>query len=181
TDLHTAVVVLVVSGVVGGLLLLPAMSSVERDVRNGLVATMTDEEAVRLREAGQTPVLLCRGLEVSYAGVQVLFGVDLTVQRGEIVAVLGTNCAGKSTLLRAVAGLHEASGGAIYVDGEDVTHRPPHENAAAGVVYVPGGQAGAPTLSVEENLAAASWLLRDDAPAREAAHQRVFELFPTLA
>ncbi|HMC69798.1 MAG TPA: ATP-binding cassette domain-containing protein, partial [Mycobacteriales bacterium] len=103
------------------------------------------------------------------------------MQRGEIVAVLGTNGAGKSTLLRAVAGLHEATGGAIYVDGEDITHRPPHENAAAGVVYVPGGQAGAPTLTVEENLAAASWLLRDDPTAREAAHERAFRLFPVLA
>src|SRR3954467_7497870 len=181
SDLHTAVVVLVVSGIIGGLLLLPAMSHVERDVRNGMVASMADEEALRLREAGETPLLLCRGLEVSYAGVQVLSRVDLTVQRAEIVAVLGTNGAGKSTLLRAVAGLHEASGGAIYVDGEDVTHRPPHENAAAGVVYVPGGQAGAPTLTVEENLAAASWLLRDDPAARRAAHDRAFGLFPVLA
>jgi len=181
SDLHTAVVVLVACGVIGGLLLLPALSQVERDVRNGLVASMTDEESLRLREAGQTPLLLCRGLEVGYGGVQVLFGVDLTVRRGEIVAVLGTNGAGKSTLLRAVAGLHEATGGAIYVDGEDITHRPPHENAAAGVVYVPGGQAGAPTLTVEDNLAAASWLLRRDPEALTAARERVFRLFPVLA
>src|SRR5437763_19318 len=71
SDLHTAVVVLVVSGIIGGLLLLPAMSHVERDVRNGVVASMADEEALRLREAGETPLLRCRGLEVSYAGVQV--------------------------------------------------------------------------------------------------------------
>ena len=180
TDLHAAVIVLVVSGVLGAVALLPALSHVERDVRNGLVAAMTDEEAMRLRESGETALLLCRALEVGYGGVQVLFGVDLTVQRGEIVAVLGTNGAGKSTLLRAVAGLHEATGGAIYVDGEDITHRPPHENAAAGIVYVPGGQAGAPTLTVDENLHAASWMLRGDDEAIAAARDRVFTLFPAL-
>ena len=180
TDLHAAVIVLICAGVLGAVALLPALGSVERDVRNGLVTAMTDEEAVRLRESGQTALLLCRDLEVGYGGVQVLFGVDLTVQRGEIVAVLGTNGAGKSTLLRAIAGLHEATGGAIYVDGEDITHRPPHENAAAGIVYVPGGQAGAPTLTVEENLHAAAWMLRGDNDAVAAARARVFALFPAL-
>jgi branched-chain amino acid transport system ATP-binding protein len=181
SDLHTAVIVLVASGVIGGLLLLPALGNVERDVRNGVVASMADEEALRARSSGQTPLLLCRGVEVEYGGVQVLFGADLTVDAGEIVAVLGTNGAGKSTLLRAIAGLHEASGGAIYVDGEDVTHRPPHENAAAGVVYVPGGQAGAPSLTVEDNLQAATWLLRGDPAAVASAYERVFRLFPRLA
>jgi ABC-type branched-subunit amino acid transport system ATPase component/predicted MFS family arabinose efflux permease len=180
SDLRTAVIVLVASGVLGAVSLLPALTNVERDVRNGVVAAMTDEEALRLRESGGTALLLCRGLQVGYGGVQVLFGVDLTVQRGEIVAVLGTNGAGKSTLLRAIAGLHEATGGAIYVDGEDITHRPPHENAAAGVVYVPGGQAGAPTLTVEDNLLAAGWMLRGDATALAAARERVFTLFPVL-
>ena len=68
-----------------------------------------------------------------------LFDVDLDVREGEIVALLGTNGAGKSTLLKAISGVVEADRGAIVLDGRDITHAPPNEIAALGIVQVPGG------------------------------------------
>jgi branched-chain amino acid transport system ATP-binding protein len=115
---------------------------------------------------------------VTYDDVQVLFNVDFDVEEGEIVALLGTNGAGKSTLLRAIAGVQEASNGAIFLDGDDITHVPPHENAARGIVMMPGGNAVFPTLSVEENLRTAMWMYREgDAGDRL---DRVLEMFPVL-
>ncbi|TAL23413.1 MAG: ATP-binding cassette domain-containing protein, partial [Frankiales bacterium] len=67
------------------------------------------------------PLLSCRGVDVAYDKVQVLFGVDLDVERGEIVALLGTNGAGKSTLLKAVSGLVTPVAGSIWFDGVDIT------------------------------------------------------------
>ncbi len=68
------------------------------------------------------PVLVCRGVDVAYDKVQVLFGVDLEVGRNEIVALLGTNGAGKSTLLKAISGLVDPKAGEIWFDGADITH-----------------------------------------------------------
>ena len=84
--------------------------------------------------------LSCRGVEVAYDKVQVLFGADIEVQPGEIVALLGTNGAGKSTLLRAISGITAPSNGAIFYDGEDISYLPPHEHVARGIVTVPGGK-----------------------------------------
>ena len=84
---------------------------------------------------------MCRGVEVAYDQVQVLFGVDIEVQAGEIVALLGTNGAGKSTLLKAISGLVDPIGGAIFFDGRDITHADAVQAAKAGIVQVPGGKA----------------------------------------
>ncbi len=109
------------------------------------------------RGAGRAPprrvqAALVKGLDVGYGSVQVLFGVDFEVDEGEIVALLGTNGAGKSTLLKAISGLVEADGGAIIFDGRDITHAPPDEIAALGIVQVPGGKGVFPSLTVAENL-----------------------------
>jgi ABC-type branched-subunit amino acid transport system ATPase component len=71
------------------------------------------------------PLLSCRGVDVAYDKVQVLFGVDLDVERGEIVALLGTNGAGKSTLLKAVSGLVQPVAGQVCFDGKDITRPTP--------------------------------------------------------
>ncbi|MBV8235981.1 MAG: ATP-binding cassette domain-containing protein, partial [Acidimicrobiia bacterium] len=71
--------------------------------------------------ASTSPLLDCRGLDVSYGHVQVLFGVDFSVDEGEIVALLGTNGAGKSTLLKAAAGLVRPTKGCVTFAGEDIT------------------------------------------------------------
>src|SRR5436853_7934929 len=92
------------------------------------------------------PALVCRGIDVAYDKVQVLFGVDLDVERNEIVALLGTNGAGKSTLLKAISGLVEPSAGKIWFDGQDITKSDAVTTSKMGIIQVPGGKAVFPTL-----------------------------------
>jgi ABC-type branched-subunit amino acid transport system ATPase component len=92
----------------------------------------------------------------------VLHGVDMELDEGEIVALLGTNGAGKSTLLKAISGVVEADRGAIVLDGRDITHAPPNEIAALGIVQMPGGQGVFGSLTVRENLDSGGWTNRRD-------------------
>ena len=142
---------------------------------------MTDVESRnQAHGADVAPLLECRGIDVAYGPVQVLFGVDLTVQPGEIVALLGTNGAGKSTLLKAISGLARPKRGTVIFDGHDVTGEAAHLTAARGLVQMPGGKGVFPMLSVKENLRLACWLFRDDSDRVEAKVGEVLELFPRL-
>jgi branched-chain amino acid transport system ATP-binding protein len=98
-------------------------------------------------------LLSCHRLDVAYGGVVALAGVSLTVAPGEVLAVVGLNGAGKTSLLRALAGLEPAAHGTVEVAGQDVTAWFPHLRARLGVAFVPGGAAVLPTLTVRENLA----------------------------
>ena len=126
------------------------------------------------------PALVCRGVDVAYDKVQVLFGVDLEVERNEIVALLGTNGAGKSTLLKAISGLVDPSAGQIWFDGVDITHADALTTSRMGIIQVPGGKAVFPTLTVAEHLRAAGWLYRDDPEYLKAANEEVLDTFPRL-
>ena len=127
------------------------------------------------------PLLSCRGVDVAYDKVQVLFGVDLDVERGEIVALLGTNGAGKSTLLKAVSGLVPLVGGSIWFDGKDITRADAVATATQGIVQVPGGKAVFPTLTVAEHFKVGAWLFADEDPADvDARTQEVLGMFPRL-
>jgi len=178
--LRTALLVLLPVYVIGALLVTSAAGGVARDIRAATAASMADEESRRAREEGRTKLLVCRDVDVTYDGTPVLFNVDFDVEDGELVALLGTNGAGKSTLLRAITGVQEASNGAIFLDGRDITHRPPAENAKDGVVFVPGGRAVFPSLTVIENLRVAGYLDRDDHAAVDARVEEVLGLFPSL-
>ncbi len=130
---------------------------------------------------GQGPLLTCRGVDVCYDKVQVLFGVDLDVHEGEIVALLGTNGAGKSTLLKAVSGLVRPTAGRITFAGVDISKATPQETTALGIVQVPGGKAVFPTLTVAEHFKAGCWLYaRQTAEEIQERTQRVLEMFPRL-
>jgi branched-chain amino acid transport system ATP-binding protein len=166
--------------VVGALVNLSAASFFEFDRRNALAASMADHEWRLAKASGQGKMLVCRDVDVEYDGVQVLFGVDFDVEEGQIIALLGTNGAGKSTLLRAISGTQEASAGAIVFDGRDITHMPPHETAARGVIHMPGGRGIFPGLSVRENIILGNWLNTDDPEAQRARVDEVFEIFPIL-
>ncbi|MEA3019498.1 MAG: branched-chain amino acid transport system ATP-binding protein livF [Actinomycetota bacterium] len=127
------------------------------------------------------PALVCRGIDVAYDKVQVLFGVDMEVERNEIVALLGTNGAGKSTLLKAISGLVDPSAGQIYFDGQDITHADALATSKMGIIQVPGGKAVFPTLTVAEHFKASTWLYQHDDPAEvQARVDRVLELFPRV-
>ena len=125
-------------------------------------------------------MLEARGVEFAYGSVQVLFGVDLTVEAGEIVALLGTNGAGKSTLLNLLAGLEAPSAGTVRLDGEDVTGADARELVRRGVVLVQGGRAVFGDLTVAENLEVGLHALRlGRAEARRRAGE-VLDRFPGL-
>jgi branched-chain amino acid transport system ATP-binding protein len=125
--------------------------------------------------------LSCRGVEVAYGSVQILFGVDMDVGGDEIVALLGTNGAGKSTLLKAISGLVDPMGGTITFDGEDITHIGAVKAARLGIVQVPGGRATFPTLTVAEHFRAGTWLYaREPKAAVQERIDRVLEQFPRL-
>ena len=126
-------------------------------------------------------LLACRGVDVAYDKVQILFGVDLEVQEGEIVALLGTNGAGKSTLLKAVSGLVDPTAGQILFGGVDITHADAATTAKMGIVQVPGGKAVFPTLTVAEHFKAGCWLFAAEDPAEVTARtERVLDMFPRL-
>jgi ABC-type branched-subunit amino acid transport system ATPase component/branched-subunit amino acid ABC-type transport system permease component len=126
-------------------------------------------------------LLVVQDLEASYGPVQILFGIDLHVAEGEAVALLGTNGAGKSTLLRAVSGLRRPDRGTVRFGGEDITGRPAHAIAALGLAQVPGGAGVFPSLTVAENLRAASWLLRGRPADLAEGEAEAAQLFPILA
>ena len=161
--------------VIGGIVFASGASGVERDIRAAEAAAVADAEHRRRREEGGMPLLVIRDLAVDYDGVVVVSDVDLDIDVGEIVALLGTNGAGKSTLLQAIAGTQEASGGAVFFDGRDITHAPPHENAARGIAVMPGGAATFPALTVADNLRAAAWPTHNEHRIDE-----VLDLFPAL-
>jgi ABC-type branched-subunit amino acid transport system ATPase component len=96
--------------------------------------------------------LEARGIEFAYGTVQVLFGIDLSVGDGEVVALLGTNGSGKSTLLELLAGLSRPTAGTIALDGDDVTGADAKEMVRRGVVLIQGGRAVFGDLTVMENL-----------------------------
>jgi branched-chain amino acid transport system ATP-binding protein len=124
--------------------------------------------------------LTCRGVDVAYEGVQVLFGVDLEVEAGEMVALLGTNGAGKSTLLRAVSGLVDPIAGSIDFDGVDITHADAVRTSRMGIVQLPGGRAIFPTLTVSDHFRAACWLQRDKSDGFDDRVEAATSKFPRI-
>jgi branched-chain amino acid transport system ATP-binding protein len=165
---------------VAGFVARSAAAFVRRDVEQADMSLATAAELRRqLEETGGRALLACRSVEVAYGPVQVLFGVDLEVRPGEIVALLGTNGAGKSTLLKAISGLVEPLGGAIFFAARDITHADANQTAALGIAHVPGGTAIFPTLTVTEHLRLAAWLEKDAAHVRQATDE-VFALFGVL-
>ncbi|HJR26269.1 MAG TPA: ATP-binding cassette domain-containing protein [Acidimicrobiales bacterium] len=130
---------------------------------------------------GREPYLAVRGLDASYGPVQVLFGLDLDVYEGEIVALLGTNGAGKSTLFKCITNLLEPTAGSVTFAGDDITGRRTEDIATGGIVMMPGGRSVFPTLTVRDNLRLACWIKRHDKAAVQEAEERVLDLFPRLA
>jgi len=124
-------------------------------------------------------VLEVTGLEVHYGGIRAVKGIDLRVEAGELVCLIGANGAGKSSSLRAISGMAPAAAGAVSYDGRTVTGLAAFERARAGLILVPEGRGVFPQLSVEENLAMGAYSRRDAEVGRDRAH--VFELFPRLA
>ncbi len=126
-------------------------------------------------------LLTSTGVEASYGSLQVLFGFDLAVERNELLALLGTNGAGKSTVLKALAGLLPPASGAVTFDGRDISGLPAEDVARLGLSLMPGGRGVFPTLTVDENLRLACWMLRQDPGAAATARHEAVTMFPILA
>ncbi len=136
---------------------------------------MTATNAARLLEAPR--LLEATGLVGGYGGMDILNGVDIAVDAGEIVVVVGPNGAGKSTAMKAIVGLLPLKSGRVIFAGDDITGTAPEILAGRGIAYVPQERNVFRSLTVEENLAMGAYLRRDDI---QPVLARMYELFPTL-
>jgi len=128
-------------------------------------------------------LLEIKDLCLDYGAVRALDNVSVDVGENEIVAVLGANGAGKTSLLRAVSGLRPRTSGSVTFRGEDVASIPAYALASRGIAHVPEGRRVFATLSVAENLKLGAYGVRGSRDARtsKAAEARIYELFPILA
>jgi branched-chain amino acid transport system ATP-binding protein len=144
------------------------------------VERLDPTHVTKARRTKGSVLLETKGLTVSYDGVQVLFGVDLEIDEGEMVALLGTNGAGKSTTLNAISGIVEPDGGNVWFEGEAVTGEAPERTAARGIIQVPGGRGVFPGLTVEENLKMGCFMIRRDTSLVGERMSEMLDLFPRL-
>lgn len=126
-----------------------------------------------------SPLLEVTDLAVSYGDVQVVWKADLSVAEGSIVALIGSNGAGKTTILRALSGLLKPAAGSISFAGDAVAASSPLEFVSRGLIHVPEGRRLFPSLSVLDNLMLGAYL-RSDRAAIASDIERVFTLFPRL-
>jgi len=120
-----------------------------------------------------------KDLSSGYGEVQILWGISLSVEKGKLTTVIGPNGAGKTTLLRTIMGLVKPWGGSILLDGEDITHLPPHKKVERGLVLIPEGRQIFPEMTVLENLEMGAFTSKAAKHFRENL-ERVFDLFPRL-
>jgi ABC-type branched-subunit amino acid transport system ATPase component len=125
-----------------------------------------------------TTVLEATEVVSGYGEVEILHGVSLRLDRGEIVAIIGPNGAGKSTLMKAVFGLLKIKSGTVRLEGEDVTGVPPERIVRKGVCYVPQSENVFPSLSIQENLEMGAFTRKDGYRQRL---EEMYRLFPDLA
>jgi branched-chain amino acid transport system ATP-binding protein len=122
-------------------------------------------------------MLECRGLVSRYGGIEALHEVNLHVDEGEIVTLLGANGAGKTTMLRTISGLHRAHSGTITFDGKPIEKINANEIVGLGLCHVPEGRRVFAAMSIKENLSMGAYLRKGSVAEDE---ERVFTLFPVL-
>jgi len=123
-------------------------------------------------------MLLVEGLRARYGRIEVLHGIDLAVNSGEIVTVIGANGAGKTTLLRCLSGVHPASGGSITFRGDTLSGLPAWRRVGRGLSQSPEGRQIFTNLTVEENLRLGAYLFADDRVEKDM--EDAFQMFPIL-
>src|SRR6185436_12077052 len=155
---------LVPTSIIGSLLLMNGARFIRHDLSLVVEELLEEQEEQRKRaiEGVDTPVLQMVNTDFSYGPVQVLFDVNFEIHRGECVALLGTNGAGKSTILRVISGLEVPERGVVRLNGRNVTYVAPEARAKLGVVLLPGGKGVFPDLTVEQNLVLSAHLVSKD-------------------
>ncbi len=180
---RTAVIILTVpSTIIGGLLVVRSSQSIKSDL-SLVVADLREEldEHERQRaDPDNIPALQANAIDFSYGSVQVLFDVGFEVRKGEVLALLGTNGAGKSTILRIIAGLGTPSRGVVRLHGQSITYVAPEDRVDLGIRLLQGGKGVFPQMTVRENLEMAAFVYRSDPADLERRIARVLNLFPTL-
>jgi branched-chain amino acid transport system ATP-binding protein len=126
-------------------------------------------------------VLRIDGLQTYYGKIHALKGISLSVQKGQIVTLLGSNGAGKSTTLKTISGLVRSAAGKITFLGKDITTAPPHDIVRMGLIHAPEGRRIFKGLSVQENLDLGGFTNAQDKAGKERRLQYIFELFPILS
>jgi branched-chain amino acid transport system ATP-binding protein len=125
-----------------------------------------------------TSLLSVTNLEVAYGNIPALRGIDLDVNKGEIVTLIGANGAGKTTTLRTISGLLKPKVGEVTYDGRTITGVKPHVITAMGVSHVPEGRGIFANLTVNDNLELGAYLRKDK--IKQSEYERIFTLFPVL-
>ena len=130
-------------------------------------------------ENGAQTLLHVDNIEAAYGQVQVLWGVSISISRGQVVSIIGPNGAGKTTLLNTILGVLKVRSGRIEIDGKDITAQPPHQRVQNRMVLVPEGRQLWPKMSVEENLMMGAFppSFRSEA---QPTLGRIYEMFPRL-
>ncbi len=125
------------------------------------------------------PMLDVKDLYVSYGAIEAVKGVSFHLEEGEIVALIGSNGAGKSTILRTISGLEKARSGSVQFMGSELTNKPAHNIVRLGVTHVPEGRRVFSRLSVKENLVLGANVVKDSKLIKEGLDE-VFDIFPRL-
>ncbi|HNX32204.1 MAG TPA: ABC transporter ATP-binding protein [Holophaga sp.] len=124
-------------------------------------------------------MLRVNDIHCAYDNVPVIFGASLDVKEGELVAIVGANGAGKSTIMRSIAGLMHPAKGCIEFRGEDISSTPAHATLAKGISYVPEGRRLFSKLTVRQNLELGAFIQKDRRVIEERL-QEIYDLFPIL-
>jgi ABC-type branched-subunit amino acid transport system ATPase component/MFS family permease len=177
-----ALVALVVPGVAGALVIRSARTLITADLDRMIDEILEAEEIKQIvATGGRLPMLACREVDFSYGQLQVLFGVDFTVDDGEMVALLGVNGAGKSTLLKVVSGIGLPSRGSVRFRGQDITFLDAERRLRLGITQIPGGRAVFGPMTVVENLRSFGYTMRSDKKRLDESIEHCLEAFPRLA
>ena len=168
--------------IIGGLLILNGARFIRNDL-SLVVAELREEQEEherQMRDPENIPVLQVVDIDFAYGPVQVLFDVDFEVYRGEVLALLGTNGAGKSTILKVAAGLETPQRGVIRLNGQTVTYTTAEQRNGLGIQMLAGGKGVFPPMTVRDNLVLGAYPYRRDPEDVERRIERVLDLFPEL-
>jgi ABC-type branched-subunit amino acid transport system ATPase component/predicted MFS family arabinose efflux permease len=179
----TVIALGVPSAVIGGALLMNGARFIRNDLSLNVEELLEEQEEHRKRyvDHEEIPLLQLVNIDFSYGPVQVLFGVDFEVRKGETLALLGTNGAGKSTVLRVISGLAVPERGVVRLNGQNITYVSPEQRAKyLRVMQLPGGHGVFGNLTVEQNMTVSARLNASGRSEVQSRVAEVFELFPEL-
>jgi ABC-type branched-subunit amino acid transport system ATPase component/predicted MFS family arabinose efflux permease len=176
------IIVMVPTTIIGAIMILRGSRYIRNDLSMIVLELQEELEEHRrlVDDPKQIPILQLNQVDFSYGTVQILFGVGFEVQRGEVLALLGTNGAGKSTALRVASGLETAERGVVRFNGRTVTYATPEQRSRLGIHLLPGGRGVFGDMTVKENLEMGGFAYRSDKADLRRRIERVRSLFPIL-